>query len=79
MKIERLFHTDTGKIIISILLGLGLATFFRKGCSGRNCLEFRPPTLENIKQKTYKYGDDCFKYEMESNACDINKKSIDFA
>ena len=52
MKIERLFHSDTGKIIISVLLGLGLATLFRKGCNGKNCLEFKAPSLEDIKKKS---------------------------
>jgi len=79
MKLSRLFNTDTGKLIVSTLLGLGLATLFRKSCVGKNCLQFKAPTLEDIKKKIYKYGENCFKYEMESNRCDSNKKSIDFA
>lgn len=79
MKFERFFHTETGKIIISVLLGLGLATLFRKGCTGKNCIEFKAPTLENIKKKIYKYGSDCFKYETETTVCDDSKKSINFA
>ena len=34
----RLFETDSGKIIISIILGLGLASMFRKICNENNCL-----------------------------------------
>ena len=79
MAFEKLFRTETGKIIMSTLLGLGLATLFRKGCIGRKCLEFKAPTLEDIKKKIYKYGDNCFKYEMESNVCDARKKNIEFA
>lgn len=79
MKIERLFHSNTGRIIISVLLGLGLATLFRKGCNIKNCLKFNSPNLEDIKKKIYKYGNKCFKYEMESNICDDNKKNIDIA
>ena len=79
MKFERFFHTETGKIIISVLLGLGLATLFRIGCTGKNCIEFKAPTLENIKKKIYKYGTDCFKYETETTVCDDSKKSINFA
>ena len=30
MNFKRLLHTDFGQTIISILLGLGLATLFRK-------------------------------------------------
>lgn len=79
MAFEKLFRTDTGKIIMSTLLGLGLATLFRKGCIGRNCIEFSAPSLEDIKKKVYKYGDSCFKYEMESRGCDRRKKNVNFA
>lgn len=34
MGLERIFHTESGRIIISVLLGLGLSTLFRKGCVG---------------------------------------------
>jgi len=79
MGLERIFHTESGRIIVSVLLGLGLSTLFRKKCIGRNCIDFVAPTLEDIKKKAYKYGNKCFKYEMESNKCDSNKKSIYFA
>lgn len=79
MAFEKLFRTENGKIIMSVLLGLGLATFFRKGCIGQNCMEFKAPTLEDIKKKIYKYGDNCFKYEMETIKCDHNRKNVDFA
>jgi hypothetical protein len=78
MGLERIFHTESGRIIISVLLGLGLSTLFRKECIGRNCIEFVAPTLEDIKKKVYKYGTNCFKYEIESNKCDNSKKSINF-
>ncbi len=79
MAFEKLFRTETGKIIMSTLLGLGLATLFRKGCVGRNCLEFIAPSLEDINKKVYKYGDQCFKYETETIECDIKKKTVNFA
>ena len=64
---------------MSALLGLGFATLFRKGCIGRNCIEFAAPSLEDIKKKVYKYGDRCFKYEMETIECDNRKKNVNFA
>jgi len=79
MAFDKLFRTETGKIIMSTLLGLGLATLFRKGCVGRNCLEFIAPSLEDIKKKVYKYGDQCFKYETETIICDQRKKTVNFA
>ena len=43
MNLRRLIYSDIGRIIISILLGLGLATLFRKVCNDRNCLVFKAP------------------------------------
>ena len=39
MEIKHFLSSENGKIIISILLGLGFATLFRKNCEGRNCFE----------------------------------------
>ena len=79
MEIKKFFNTETGKIIMSILLGLGLATLFRKNCHGRSCFDFVAPTLDDMKNKKYKYGNKCFNYELESIICDTKKKSVDFA
>ena len=43
MNLRRLIYSDIGKYIISILLGLGLATLFRKVCKDRNCIVFKAP------------------------------------
>jgi len=79
MNLKRLFNTKTGKLIISIILGLGLATLFRKTCEEKGCLSFKGPDLEDVKNKIYKYGSKCFKYNVKSSNCDNNKKNVDFA
>ena len=79
MELSKVFKTETGRIIMSVLLGLGLATLFRKSCQGKNCIIFKPPSLEDIKKKKYKYGDKCFNYEIDTVVCDNKKKYVDFA
>ena len=79
MEIKKFLNTETGKIIISVLLGLGIATLFRKNCNGRSCFDFIAPSLDNIKKNKYKYGNTCFNYELETIICDNKKKSVDFA
>ncbi len=56
MNFRRLFHSDVGKNIISIILGLGLATLFRKVCNDKNCIQFNGPIISDIEDKTYKHG-----------------------
>ena len=77
--LSKFIHTETGKYVMSLLLGFGLATFFRTICKGRNCILFNAPPLEEIENKIYKYDNKCYKYVATSAKCDKNKKIIEFA
>ena len=77
MNFKRLLNTSSGKIIISIMLGFGLATIFRKTCKDKNCLTFKGPILGDIDGKIYKHGEKCFKYSPNLMSCDKNKKIVD--
>ena len=77
MHLKRLLYTPLGKIFISILLGLGLATVFRKVCNDKNCIIFNGPILSEIDGKIYKYGKKCYKYTAEPEPCDSKKRIIE--
>lgn len=77
MNFKRLFDTDLGKIFISILLGLGLASLFRKVCNDKNCIVFNGPVLQDFENKIYKYDEKCYKYATYPAPCNLNKKIID--
>jgi hypothetical protein len=79
MYLSKLFHTKTGKIVLSILLGLGLATLFRTVCKDKNCIVFKAPPLEEIQGKTYKYDNKCYQYTPKSAKCDKSKTIVSFA
>ena len=80
MFMKRFTDTLFGRILISILLGLGLATLFRKVCKDRKCMIFRAPDISNIKDKIFKYNDKCYQYTEKSQSCKThNKKIVDFA
>jgi hypothetical protein len=72
-------HTQNGKIIMSILLGFGLASLFRKVCNGNGCLQFYASPLEEIKEKIYK-GDDkkCITFKPMYSKCNLNMKTVNF-
>lgn len=74
----RFVHTETGKIIMSILLGFGLASLFRKVCKDQNCLAFHAPPLDNFKDKIYKTNGKCVKYIPTPSKCSINAKIVTF-
>ena len=74
----KFIHTENGKIIMSIILGFGLASLFRTVCKERNCLMFRAPPLDDFKDKIYKSNNKCFKYTPVSTKCSLNVKTITF-
>ena len=63
-----MFDSEIQKIFISIILGLGIATLFRKVCEGRNCIIFEGPK-ENIENIVHKYQDKCYKYKSKEADC----------
>lgn len=71
-------HTHTGKIIMSILLGLGLASLFRTACKGNNCHKFYAPPLDKLKDKIYKSEGKCVKFSPVATKCSLNSKIISF-
>ena len=62
MNLERLINSQTGKIGVSIILGLGLATLFRKACDDETCLSFNGPVITDLEDKIY---------NMETNVINI--------
>jgi hypothetical protein len=79
MYLDKFVHNTTGKIIMSILLGLGLATFFRAICRGKNCKVIKSPALEEIDDQIFKFDGKCFKMEKNAVKCDNRKNIVKFA
>ncbi len=75
----KFIHTESGKHIMSALLGFGLASLFRIVCKGRDCIIFKAPPIDEIKDKIYKHDGKCYKYEPISAKCSDTKKIVDFA
>jgi hypothetical protein len=79
MNLKRLLYTEFGQLLISIMLGLGLATIFREACEGKNCLIFNGPVINEIDGKIYKFGEYCHKYILNPVSCNKTKKIIEIS
>jgi len=77
MHLSKFVHTESGKYIMSIILGFGLATLFRTVCNGKNCLIVKAPPLDEIQDKIYKHQGKCYKFTPVTTKCDANKKSVE--
>jgi hypothetical protein len=79
-KILNLIHTRKGKIFISILIGLGLASLFRKSCENRECIAFHAPKTKDVEKNIYRHDNRCYKFTATSVSCNNdNTKRVRFA
>ena len=78
MHLSKFVHSTTGRYMMSILLGIGLATIFRQTCIGNNCVTYSAPPVEEIDDQTYKFDKKCYKMNRSSVSCDPKKKIYSF-
>lgn len=71
--------TRVGRIVISVILGIGLASIFRRVCNTRDCLVFEAPPMNEITENTYKYDGQCYRFKESPVACSKDKKIVEFA
>ena len=77
MFLQKFVRSKSGKIIMSILLGLGLATLFRQVCAGKDCLVYKAPPLEEIEHNIYKIDKKCYKFDKSNVSCSSKKQTLD--
>lgn len=67
--VENFLRDEQGKIIISVVWGLGLAVLFRKVCKGRNCIIIKGPKPSELENKVFKFENKCYKYNAIATSC----------
>jgi len=76
MHLYKFVSSKTGKYLMSVILGIGLASIFRAACKGKECVIENAPPLEDIEDKVYKFDGKCYKYERTSMKCDSQGKKV---
>lgn len=76
MHLDKFVNSPTGRIAMSILLGIGLATFFREVCKGKRCRVIVAPPMDKLDGQTYKVNDKCYTMVKHFSSCDANRKTI---
>lgn len=73
-------HSRAGRFIVSVILGIGIASLFRAKCNERECIDFKAPDLKDIENHTYRYNNKCYKFKLTSKSCLENpNKQVRFA
>jgi hypothetical protein len=79
MHLYKFVKSKSGKYMMSIILGIGLATIFRSVCQGSECSVQHAPPLNEIKDKIFKFDGKCYKFESVHKKCDSSKRIVKFA
>lgn len=74
--LSQLLNDKYGAIIISVVLGLGLSSIFRKVCKNGKCIILRGPEPKELKDNVYYWYDKCIKYETIPSKCGDKDKLI---
>jgi hypothetical protein len=80
-EMKRILYHPIGRIVMSVLLGLGFACLFYRACKEKDCINFHGPVIQEIQNKTFEFDSKCYKYEPVPVKCDNTKtkKIVDFA
>jgi hypothetical protein len=77
MHLDKFIHSTQGKYLMSILLGLGLATLFRAVCKGTRCKIVKAPPMEEIEGQIYKFDKKCYEIKTNPITCDSKRITLE--
>jgi len=67
--LDDFLNNKQGRIILSIIWGLGLASLFRKACKDRSCIIVKAPNVKEVTNNVYKFDNKCYTFNTESTKC----------
>lgn len=76
LHLSKFIENPTGRIIMSIILGFGLASIFKMSCKDKNCIIYKSPDVSNIKGNIYSFNGECYTYTPQEVKCDKSKRII---
>jgi hypothetical protein len=76
-RLSNFIKTDSGKIVISIIMGFGFAALFRASCKGKNCVVYKGAPQEDL-DKIYTFNSKCYQFEPQHVKCNTKKQIISF-
>lgn len=76
LRLSKFLETSTGRIVMSVILGFGLASLFKMSCRDKNCIVYKPPDINNIIGNTYSFNGKCYNYNIKQVKCDKTKRII---
>lgn len=69
MTVFTVLDSETGQIMLSIILGLGLAALFQRVCNEEKCMIYKSPDEKLILGRVFTQNGKCYKYERQVVNC----------
>jgi hypothetical protein len=76
MHLDKFIHSQQGKYLMSILLGIGLATLFRTMCKGSRCNVIKAPPMEELDGQIYEFDGKCYEIKTNPITCDLKRQTL---
>jgi hypothetical protein len=70
---EKLMDTPEFSIMVSMILGFGLAAIFRPLCKGPDCIVLRGPLVSELRGVVYQFGSKCVEFDAKPVECPTPK------
>jgi hypothetical protein len=67
--LSKVLNSNTGSILVSIILGLGISAIFRRACSGKACVVIKAPPVKDTSGFVYRIDNNCYKYTPYVTKC----------
>ena len=80
MRIIELMKSQNGKIIISIILAIGLASILRMSFKDANMIIINGPPIEQTEGKIFSFDNKCYNYKTVATSCknmETNKENLE--
>jgi hypothetical protein len=67
--LEDTMKSSSGCVVISVVLGLGLATMFQRVCGDGGCVVLQGPSRDEAEKYIWKSDSRCYKYSAVPAPC----------
>jgi hypothetical protein len=74
MMVKKMMKDKVGSIVISVILGLGLAAIFRRACSGDGCIVVKPPDRKEVEDHVFRIDKSCYRYSPNVVPCKLGDR-----
>jgi hypothetical protein len=70
--LDKYLSDPTVRTVIFAILGLGLASIFRKTCDGKRCVVIKAPNPDDVEGKVFKFDSGCYTFQPKIVSCGGN-------